>query len=335
MGENFKLTDLRNSAPLSSRLAQIREGKAIVSENGDVQIEREMYDWRHRGEYELRVPKSKQRGGIYTMHPDLLKLVDGHNFITKGNSMVAYVAEADIAKVVDMLSRAPFNLTVLQESKLSDVSADEAEDDVLCRPVTDKATLERLNSEPTIKVYRAMQIIDGGLRPPMSARVSGELREATEVGVWEEAEERPELADNKGKFKLNKGNGKTIDAAYNPYIHTSRSPINDQFSSAWSRPELVTVEVEVPASELTSEYHAEKAKDSVGEKEWKSGPVAARWPRAGQVRKVILSRWSRVVRVVPVEEVADAFAQRLNAYGIEVPFNTVPRLCATLLLNVA
>lgn len=324
MGENFKLTDLRNSAPLSSRLAQIREGKAIVSENGDVQIKREMYDWRHRGEYELRVPKSKQRGGIYTMNPDLLKLVSGHNFITKGNNMVAYVAEADIAKVVDMLSRAPFNLTVLQESKLADVSADEAEDDVLCRPVTDKATLDRLNSEPTIKVYRAMQMIDGGLRPPMSAKVDGELREATEVGVWEEAEEHPEMADEKGRFKLDKGNGKSIKAAYNPYIHTSRSPINDQFSSAWSRPELVTVEVEVPASELTSEYHAEKAKDSVGEKEWRSGPVGRALAKIGQARKVILSRWSRIVRVVPVEEVAEAYAQRLNAHGIEVPFNTVP-----------
>lgn len=324
MGENFKLTDLRNSAPLSSRLAQIREGKAIVSENGDVQIEREMYDWRHRGEYELRVPKSKQRGGIYTTHPDLLKLVSGHNFITKGNNMVAYVAEADIAKVVDMLSRAPYNLTVVEESKLTDVSADEAEDDVLCRPVTDKATLDRLNSEPTIKVYRAMQMIDGGLRPPMSAKVDGELREATEVGVWEEAEEHPEMADENGRFKLDKGNGKSIKAAYNPYIHTSRSPINDQFSSAWSRPELVTVEVEIPASELTSEYHAEKAKDSVGEKEWKSGPVGRALAKIGQARKVILSRWSRVVRVVPVEEVADAYAQRLNAHGIEVPFNTVP-----------
>lgn len=324
MGENFKLTDLRNSASLSSRLAQIREGKAVVSENGDVQIEKVSFGWQHRGDYELRVPKSKQRGGIYTMHPDLLKLVDGHNFITKGNNMVAYVAEADIAKVVDMLSRAPFNLTVVEESKLTDVSADEAEDDVLCRPVTDKATLDRLNSEPTIKVYRAMQIIDGGLRPPMSARVDGELREATEVGVWEEAEEHPEMADENGRFKLDKGNGKSIKAAYNPYIHTSRSPINDQFSSAWSRPELVTVEVEVPASELTSEYHAEKAKDSVGEKEWKSGPVGRALAKIGQARKVILSRWSRVVRVVPVEEVADAYAQRLNAHDIEVPFNTVP-----------
>ena len=120
MGENFKPADLRNSAPLSSRLAQIREGKAVVSENGDVQIEKVSFGWQHRGQYELRVPKSKQRGGIYTMHSDLLKLVEGHNFITKGNNMVAYVDDTDIAKVVDMLSRAPFNLTVLQESQLTD-----------------------------------------------------------------------------------------------------------------------------------------------------------------------------------------------------------------------
>ena len=120
MGENFKPADLRNSAPLSSRLAQIREGQTVVSENGDVQISKELHDWRHRGEYELRVPKSKRRGGIYIMHPDLLKLVDDHNFITKGNNMVAYVNQPNIARVVDMLSREPFNLTVLQESQLTD-----------------------------------------------------------------------------------------------------------------------------------------------------------------------------------------------------------------------
>lgn len=129
MGENFKLTDLRNSATLSSRLAQIREGKAVVSENGDVQISKEIYDWRHRGEYELRVPKSKQRGGIYTMHPDLLKLVEGHNFITRGSHMVAYVTQENIAKVVNMLSGAPFNLTVLQESQLSDIEILERQGD--------------------------------------------------------------------------------------------------------------------------------------------------------------------------------------------------------------
>lgn len=204
------------------------------------------------------------------------------------------------------------------------ISEGVAEEDILCRPVTDKATIDRLNSEPTIKAYRAMQLIDGGLRPPMSGKVEGQWREATEVGVWEEAEERPEMADENGRFKLDKGNGKYIWAAYNPYIHTSRSPINDQFSSAWSRPELVIVEVEIPESELTSGYHAEKAKDAVGEMEWKSGPVGRALAKIGQPRRVILSRWSRIIRVVPVEEVAEAYAQRLNAHGIEVPFNTVP-----------
>ena len=93
MGENFKLTDLRNSAPLSSRLAQIREGKAVVSENGDVQIEKVTTGWQHRGQYELRVPKSKRRGGIYTMHPELLEFVEGSNFTTKGNHMVAWISD--------------------------------------------------------------------------------------------------------------------------------------------------------------------------------------------------------------------------------------------------
>lgn len=198
------------------------------------------------------------------------------------------------------------------------------DEDVLCRPVTDSETLRKLNGERTIKVYRAMQIMEGGLRPPMSAKVDGQLRDATEVGVWEEAEEHPEMADENGRFKLDKGNGKSIKAAYNPYIHTSRSPINDQFSSAWSRPELVIVEVEVPESELTSGYKAEKAKDSVGELEWKSGPVGRILAKKGESRRVILSRWDKVVRVVPVDEVAAEYAARLNRHGISVPFNTVP-----------
>lgn len=148
MGENFKLTDLRNSVSLSSRLAQIREGKAVVSENGDVQISKEIYDWRHRGKYELRVPKSKQRGGIYTMRPELLKLVEGNNFITKGGNMVAYVTGDNIAKVVDMLSRAPFNLTVLQESKLT-----EAEDEVRYRIEEDDTRYRISGLEDSIVEY--------------------------------------------------------------------------------------------------------------------------------------------------------------------------------------
>ena len=67
---------------------------------------------------------------------------------------------------------------------------------------------------------------------------------------------------------LDKANGSSIEAAYNPYFHTSRSPLNDQFSSAYKRDNLVIVEGEVPASELTSGYKAKYAKDSVGEMKW-------------------------------------------------------------------
>ena len=153
MGENFKPGDLRNSASFSSRLAQIREGAVVVSEHGDVQVEKVSVGWQHRGQYELRVPKSKQRGGKYTMYPGLLKLVEDNNFITKGNSMVAYVPEANIARVVDMLSRAPFNLTVLEKSKLSDVSAEGMENETLYRldargeDVISDSDMEKLDAE--------------------------------------------------------------------------------------------------------------------------------------------------------------------------------------------
>lgn len=143
MSENFKPTDLRSSVPLRSRLKQIEEGKTVVSENGEVQIERISVGWEHRGDFELRVPKSKQRGGIYTMNPELLRLVEGHNFVSKGNSMVGYVLPENLAKVVDMLSHAPFNLTVLEESKLS-----EANEDVRYRLEEDiESVNDRFNNE--------------------------------------------------------------------------------------------------------------------------------------------------------------------------------------------
>lgn len=214
---------------------------------------------------------------------------------------------------------------------------DEAEEgDVMYREVDDDEAA-RLDNEPTIKVYRAMQQHDGKLYPPMSGRIKTQVmtkkgtmrtkwvwREPTELGKWEQSEEHPETANDDGTFTLDKGNGESVPAAYNPYIHTSRTPINDQFASAWNRPELVTVEVEVPASELTSGYHAEKAKDSVGETPWKSGPVGREMAAQGNPRMVILSRWDKPIRIVPVDEVADEFAVRLAGTGIKVPFNTVP-----------
>ena len=200
--------------------------------------------------------------------------------------------------------------------------------DIRFKVVTDKETLDRLNSEPTIKVYRAMQLIDGKLYPPMSAKVNGKLRKPIELGVWEESEEMPELADSKGYFTLNKGNGKAIKARYNPYFHASYTPLNDQFSEAQSRPNLVIVEVEIPVSELTSGYKADKAKDSVGEKEWKAGVIQG---KLSGTRKVVLSRWDKPVRIVPDSEVADVIVKMFEGKDITMPSNVVtPSLRAEL-----
>lgn len=188
--------------------------------------------------------------------------------------------------------------------------------------VKDPETIKKLDKEDTVKVYRAMQVgEDGKLYPPMAAKVKGKFVEPIELSKWEQADERPELADDKGMFTLNKGNGKSLKAAYNPYLHTSRTPLNDQFSEAQNRPNIVTVEVEVPKSELTSGYKADKAKDAVGEVEWKAGIIQ------GQLtgkRKVVLSRWDKPVRIVPDSEVADVIVNDMfKGKNITMPSNVV------------
>lgn len=188
--------------------------------------------------------------------------------------------------------------------------------------VKDPETIKKLDKEDTVKVYRAMQVgEDGKLYPPMAAKVKGKFVEPIELGKWEQADERPELADDKGMFTLNKGNGKSLKAAYNPYLHTSRTPLNDQFSEAQNRPNIVTVEVEVPKSELTSGYKADKAKDAVGEVEWKAGIIQ------GQLtgkRKVVLSRWDKPVRIVPDSEVADVIVNDMfKGKNITMPSDVV------------
>ena len=215
--------------------------------------------------------------------------------------------------------------------------------------VTDPKEIKRLEEEPKIKVYRAMQVIDGKLYPPMAASVGGKLVEANELGQWIRADENPDLAipdidpktgkqkvdkktgELKWKFKLDKGGrdatGKKatdINAAYNPYWHMSRSPLNDQFKSAWIRPNIVVVECETPVSELTSGYKAERAKDAVGEVDWKSGSVSGEvFKQTGRARKVILSRWCKPVRVLDDAEVAQRAKEFVGEAKVEIPENVL------------
>lgn len=217
------------------------------------------------------------------------------------------------------------------------------------KKVTDPEEIKRLEEEPKIKVYRAMQVIDGKLYPPMAASVGGKLVEANELGQWIRADENPELAipdidpktgkqkvdkktgELKWKFKLDKGGrdatGKKatdINAAYNPYWHMSRSPLNDQFKSAWIRPNIVVVECETPVSELTSGYKAERAKDAVGEVDWKSGSVSGEvFKQTGRARKVILSRWCKPVRVLDDAEVAQKAKEFISDANVEIPENVL------------
>ena len=216
--------------------------------------------------------------------------------------------------------------------------------DIRYSRVSDATLLRRLNSEKTITVYRAMQEIDGKLYPPMAARVDGKLVEPAEFGVWYQSDESNPV-DNPKRFvrktkkdgsiyynyKLDKANGSAIDAAYNPYWHTSRSMLNDQFTSASKRPNLVTVECEVPVSELTSGYRAEGAKDAVGEMYWHSGPVSSKLAKVGKERKVILSRYVKVNRIVSDAEAAERISEMLDGTDIKIPENVVtPSLRAEL-----
>lgn len=217
---------------------------------------------------------------------------------------------------------------------------DDEEDDNLYRDATEDESAW-LDSQETVKVYRAMQVIDGKLYPPMMAAVKGKLVVPRELGTWEVADEREDIikftkknknGDVVGYVDLDKGSkdatGKkatvTRDVAYNPYWHTSRSPLNDQFSSAWIRPNIVTVEVEVPVSELSSGYRAKFSKDPVGETDWHAGPVTKQLVDQGhEPRKVILSRYDKPVRVLSNAEVADRIASYVRGYDVVIPENVV------------
>ena len=274
---------------------------------------------------------------------------------TEGNEPAATEPEIKVKKALKRIATEITKQTgieVVTDDKVGQSALEDAEatdSNVKFHKETDEEVLNALNSGETIKVYRAMQVIDGKLYPPMAASVGGKLVEANELGVWIRADENPDLAipdidpktgkqkvdkktgELKWKFKLDKGGkdatGKKatdVNAAYNPYWHMSRSPLNDQFKSAWIRPNIVVVECEVPVSELTSGYKAERAKDAVGEVDWKSGSVSGEvFKQTGRARKVILSRWCKPVRVLDDAEVAQRAKEFIGEAKVEIPENVL------------
>lgn len=210
-----------------------------------------------------------------------------------------------------------------------------AEDpDIRYSRITDKDEIERLNKGKTIKMLASVQDNDGVIRSPMAAKIGGKLTDGFEIGAWYKSDEHPELATKNGKFKLIKGDGdRGVDAAYNPYWHSTSSPLNDQFSTAYRRPELRTVEVEIPVDDVQSGYWAKNAKNPVGEHEWKGGPLSNELKKYGiPQRKLMLSTIRRITRVVPTSEVADRIEEFLGGKKVEIPVQTMnPELRAEMM----
>lgn len=228
------------------------------------------------------------------------------------------------------------------EGLLREPGSDYGAPDLRFREVEDEGVLSEFAECKTVKVYRTMQLIDGKLYSPMATKVNGVETPEIKLGVPEQSEEHPEIVKKTrigddgvevGYITLNKGLGKGTlsDISYNPYIHTSRGVINDQFSSAYIRPNLVTVEVEIPESELSNPYRAKYAKNSVGEMSWHSGTVSGQLAAVGRPRRVILSRYDKPVRILTNHEVAQKIAEQLAGTDVAIPYNVVtPQVRAEL-----
>ena len=255
-----------------------------------------------------------------------------HEFARKGDRSILQRVKDAIKKFLeisdkDKMDRAINDIMDDFNETIDDISMNDIEQNKFGYKVTDKDELDRLNKEKTFRMYSGMQEVDGKLYSPMAAIIDGKRTDATEIGAWMGADERPDLVKN-GKFTLvktdkNKGVGEgDVPAAYNPYMHTSTSMMNDQFTGAYARGNIKVVEWEIPESEKTSGYHAEGAKDAVGLVPWHSGSVNSLLPKDRQ-RQVMLSRWRKAVRVVPDSEVAESIAEQLKGTGLAIPWNVV------------
>lgn len=122
MPDRFDPKGLTTDAPINSvadkfELSSWHGGiDEVTSSDGEVKVKR--ID-NYRGNfYELRVPKSKAKGGKYFMDEDLLKLVDGNNFETRGNNMLAEFKPEQLKPVLDRLSK--MGVKVQEERKASE-----------------------------------------------------------------------------------------------------------------------------------------------------------------------------------------------------------------------
>lgn len=122
MPDHFDPKGLTTDAPINSvtdkfELSSWHGGiDEVTSSDGEVKVKR--IDNNRGNFYELRVPKSKAKGGKYFLDKDLLKLVNGNNFETRGNNMLAEFKPEQLKPVLDRLSK--MGVKVQEERKTSE-----------------------------------------------------------------------------------------------------------------------------------------------------------------------------------------------------------------------
>ena len=122
MPDYFDPKGLTTDAPINSvadkfELSSWHGGiDEVTSSDGEVKVKR--IDNNRGNFYELRVPKSKAKGGKYFLDKDLLKLVNGNNFETRGNNMLAEFKPEQLKPVLDRLSK--MGVKVQEERKTSE-----------------------------------------------------------------------------------------------------------------------------------------------------------------------------------------------------------------------
>lgn len=126
MPDRFDPKGLTTDAPINSvadkfELSSWHGGiDEVTSSDGEVKVKR--IDNNRGNFYELRVPKSKAKGGKYFLDKDLLKLVNGNNFETRGNNMLAEFKPEQLKPVLDRLSK--MGVKVQEERKTSEDMSD-------------------------------------------------------------------------------------------------------------------------------------------------------------------------------------------------------------------
>ena len=122
MSEKFEPKGLANDKPINSvaekfELPSNKGGiTEITSSDGDVKIEQGFDYMKMARNYTIRVPKSNKKGGKYFLDKELMKMVDGGNFETRGNTMLAEVKADKLKDVLDRLSE--LGVKVREESEV-------------------------------------------------------------------------------------------------------------------------------------------------------------------------------------------------------------------------